>query len=67
MMDDDNECGETGGKFDRKPKYLEETCPIVALSTTNPTLSDPDSNPGHSGGNPAPCLEFYITNYRLTD
>jgi hypothetical protein len=30
--------------------YSEKICPGVTLSTTNPTLPDPGSNPGSSGG-----------------
>jgi hypothetical protein len=33
-----------------KPKYSEKTCPSATLSTTNPTRTDPESNPGHRGG-----------------
>jgi hypothetical protein len=37
-----------------KPKYSgEKTCPIATLSTTNPTWTDPGSNPGLRGGRPA--------------
>jgi hypothetical protein len=36
-----------------KPKYSEKTCPSFTLSTTNPTLPDPGSNPGRRGGKPA--------------
>jgi hypothetical protein len=36
-----------------KPKYAEKTRPSATLSTTNPTWSDPGSNPGRRGGNPA--------------
>jgi hypothetical protein len=35
-----------------KPKYSEKTCPIVSLSTTNPTWPDPGANPGRRGGKP---------------
>jgi hypothetical protein len=37
----------------RKPKYSKKTFPSATLSTTNPTRSDPDSNPGSRGGKPA--------------
>jgi hypothetical protein len=30
-----------------------KTCPIATLSTTNPTWTDPGSNPGLRGGRPA--------------
>jgi hypothetical protein len=36
-----------------KPKYSEKTCPSATLSTTNPTLPDPGSNPGRRSGKPA--------------
>jgi hypothetical protein len=36
-----------------KPKYSEKTCPKTALSTTNPTRHDLDSNSGRRGGKPA--------------
>jgi hypothetical protein len=36
-----------------KPKYSEKTCRSVALSTKNPTMTDPGSNPGHRDGKPA--------------
>ena len=37
-----------------KPKYLEKkTCPIATLSTTNPTWTDPGSNPGLRNERPA--------------
>jgi hypothetical protein len=36
-----------------KPKYSGKTCPSVTLSTTNPTWTDPGSNPGLRGGRPA--------------
>jgi hypothetical protein len=29
-----------------KPKYSGKTCPSATLSTTNPTWTDPGSNPG---------------------
>jgi hypothetical protein len=35
-----------------KPKYSEKTCPSTTLSTTNPTWSDPGSNPDRRGGKP---------------
>jgi hypothetical protein len=36
-----------------KPKYSEKTCPSATLSTTNPTWTDPGSNPARSGRKPA--------------
>jgi hypothetical protein len=36
-----------------KPKYSGKTCPSVTLSTTNPTWTDPGSNPGLRGERPA--------------
>jgi hypothetical protein len=36
-----------------KPKYSKKTCPSATLSTTNPTLPDPGSNPGRRGGKSA--------------
>jgi hypothetical protein len=36
-----------------EPKYSEKACRSVNLFTTNPTLSDLGSNPGHRGGKPA--------------
>jgi hypothetical protein len=43
MIDDDDD------DWQEKPKYPEKTCP----SATNPTWSDPSSNPGCRGGKPA--------------
>jgi hypothetical protein len=49
---DDDECGAVGGMIGKgKSKYSEETCSSAALSTTNPTWSDPGSNSDHRGGN----------------
>jgi hypothetical protein len=39
----------TGGK----PKYSGKTCPSATLSKTNPTWTDPGSNPALRGGRPA--------------
>jgi hypothetical protein len=39
--------------FVRKTEVSEKTCPSAALSTTNPTLSDPVSNPGRRDGKTA--------------
>jgi hypothetical protein len=36
-----------------KPKYSEKTYPSATLSTTNPTWTDPGSNPDRRGGKPA--------------
>jgi hypothetical protein len=50
----DCEDGEFGGmNWLGKPKYSEKTCPGATLSTTNPTLPDPGSNPGRRSGKPA--------------
>jgi hypothetical protein len=59
MMNYD-ECGAVCGMLGRgKPKYCEKICPSAALSTTNPTWPDPDSNPGRHGGKQATnCLRF---------
>jgi hypothetical protein len=37
-MIDGDDCGAVGGKNEgqEKPKYLEDTCPSAAVSTTNP-------------------------------
>jgi hypothetical protein len=53
QMIDEGDCGAIGGmKIGRgKPKYSEKTC--ATLSTTNPTLPDPGSDPGRRGGKPA--------------
>jgi hypothetical protein len=39
-----------------KPKYSGKTCPSAILSTTNPTWTDPESNPGVRGGRPGTNL-----------
>jgi hypothetical protein len=44
-----------------KPKYSEKTCPSATLSTTNPTWSDLDSNPGRCGGKSATNRLSYST------
>jgi hypothetical protein len=36
-----------------KPSTWGKTCPSATLSTTNPTWTDPGSNPGLRGGRPA--------------
>ena len=36
-----------------KPKYSGKTCPSATLSTTNPTWTDPGSNPDFRGERPA--------------
>ena len=36
-----------------KPKYSGKICPSATFSTTNPTLTDPGSNPGLRGQRPA--------------
>jgi hypothetical protein len=47
MMDGDD-CGAVSGmnEWQGKSEYWKETCPSAALSTTDPTLLDPGSNPG---------------------
>jgi hypothetical protein len=45
------------------PKYLEETCPSAALSTTNPTWSDFGPNQGRRCGKPAINRLSYDTNF----
>jgi hypothetical protein len=41
-------------KLTRKNRSIQEkTCPSATLSTTNPTWTDPGSNPGLRGGRPA--------------
>jgi hypothetical protein len=37
----------------RKQKYLENSCPFAALSTTNPTCPELNKNPERRGGKPA--------------
>jgi hypothetical protein len=46
----------TGGK----------TCPSATLSTTNPTWTDPESNPGLRGGRPATNRLSHDTAWRLS-
>jgi hypothetical protein len=60
---DEDECGAIGRKRigKGKPEYLEKTCPSVTLITTNPTLDDPGSKPGLSGGKPATNHLRYAT------
>jgi hypothetical protein len=52
---DDNNCGAISGRneWQGKPKYSEETCPSVALSTTDPSRLNPGSNLSSGGGKPA--------------
>jgi hypothetical protein len=54
-MIDGDDCGAVDGmtKWQDEPKYSEITCSSVALSTTDPTRLDPDSNPGRRSGMPA--------------
>jgi hypothetical protein len=47
--------------WQRKPKYWEKTCPIAALSTTNPTCPDQVSNSGHRCGKPVTNCPNYGT------
>jgi hypothetical protein len=50
-----------------KLKYSEKTCPSASLSTTNPTLPDPGSNPGRRSRKPATNrLSYGTTNECLT-
>jgi hypothetical protein len=49
MMDDD--CGMN--EWQGKPKYSEKTYSSAALSTTDHTWLDPDSNQGRRDGKPA--------------
>jgi hypothetical protein len=44
-----------------KLKYLENTCPSVALSTTNPTWPDQGLNPVHFGVKPVTNHLIYGT------
>jgi hypothetical protein len=54
LLIDGDDYGAVSGmnEWQGKPKYLEETYPNVALSTTDPTWLDPRSNHGHRGGKP---------------
>jgi hypothetical protein len=47
--------------WQRKPKYLEETCPSVTLPTTNPTWSDLGSNRRCRDGKPSTNRLSYCT------
>jgi hypothetical protein len=61
------EDGEFGGmNWQGKPKYSDKTCPGATLSTTNPTLPDPGSNPGRRGGKPATNRLSYGAAYNKT-
>jgi hypothetical protein len=51
--------------WQRKPKYSEKTCPSATLSNTNPTWTDPGSNPGRRGGKPATNRLSYGTTHQL--
>jgi hypothetical protein len=53
MLDDDH-CGAIYGmKIGRGTRSTRRfPAPVLLLSTTNPTGSDPDSNPGRRGGKP---------------
>jgi hypothetical protein len=48
-----------------KLKYSDKTCPTVTLSTTNPTWSDPGSNPSRHDGKSASNLKVWhdVTTY----
>jgi hypothetical protein len=39
----------------------EKSCPIATLSTTNPTWTDPESNPGLRGEKPATNRLSHVT------
>jgi hypothetical protein len=54
-MIDNDDCGTTSGVYEwqRKRKFVEESCPSAAVSTTGITWLDPRSNPGQCGGKPA--------------
>jgi hypothetical protein len=41
-------------------EVLGENLPSDALSTTNPTLPDPGSNPGYGGGKPATNRQSFL-------
>jgi hypothetical protein len=62
-MIDGDDCVAFSGmnEWQGKPKYWEETFPSSALSTTDPTWLQLDSNPGHRGGKPATNLLSYGT------
>jgi hypothetical protein len=47
-----------------RPKYWEKTCSSVGLSATNPTLSEPGSNPVCLGGKPVTNLLSYGTDWQ---
>jgi hypothetical protein len=60
MIGGDN-CEAVSGmnEWQGKPKYLDKTCPIASLSTTDSTLIDPGSNPGRRGRKLATnCLSY---------
>jgi hypothetical protein len=44
-----------------------KTCPSATLSTTNPTWTDPGSNPGLRGGRPAANRLSHGTAYLVLD
>jgi hypothetical protein len=51
-MIDDDDWSSRWNEWQRKPKYLEETCSSAALSTTNSTWPGLRFNLGHHGGKP---------------
>jgi hypothetical protein len=67
-MNDSDDCGAISGMnyWQGKPKYSEETRPIYALSTKNPTRLDSGSNPGRRSGKPANNRVVYGTTFIWT-
>jgi hypothetical protein len=54
QMIDDDDCGAIGGMLiSRENRSTGRKPTPVPMSTTNPTLRDPDWNPGRSCGKPA--------------
>jgi hypothetical protein len=49
-----------------KPTTWRKTCPSATLPTTNPTWTDPESNPGLRGERPATNRLSHGTAYTLT-
>jgi hypothetical protein len=49
-----DECGAVGGKTGKSNRSTQrKPAPVPALSTTNPTYPDPNSNPGRRSSKPA--------------
>jgi hypothetical protein len=63
-MVDGDDCRAIGGmnEWQGKPQYLEKTCPIAALSTTDATWLEQGSNPGRRSGKLATTSLCYGTN-----